>query len=149
MAATKKDSTDDKFNEAAKLLIDQMPDHTSQLIEKLAEQAYVPLWQMVCGILLAQYSAGTLSIYQIDPAWKDGLRKQMNKCKQCGKMFKSRHIGQPYCTNECGLKAIGQWHEEEDEGVKERVVADSPTSADAGVVAHDSGWADGSALPAA
>ena len=97
----------EELNKAAQLVIDQIPDHAGQLINTLATQFSVPIWQYTAGILLAVHLEGRLSEFRLDPAWKDGLKTKELICKQCGKTFKPRHIGQPYCSNECGTIATG------------------------------------------
>jgi len=98
-----------RLNDSALLLIDQLPDHIGQLLENLSTQYQIPIWQYTVGVILAVHLEGRLSEFRLDPAWKDGLKTKELQCKYkpCSKMFKPRHIGQPYCSNECGLAATG------------------------------------------
>lgn len=96
-----------RLNTAASGLLEQLPDHAGQLVHSLAKQYQMPLWQYTCGILLAVHLEGRLSEFRLDPAWRDGLKTKELTCKHCGKSFKPRHIGQPFCSNECGLLATG------------------------------------------
>jgi len=96
-----------KLNQAAADLLEQLPDHAGQLVHSLCKQYQMPLWQYTAGILLAVHLEGRLSEFRLDPAWKDGLKTSELICKHCGKSFKPRHIGQPYCSNECGMAAVG------------------------------------------
>ena len=96
-----------QLNDAAQLLIDQLPDHAGELLESLAKQYTMPLWQYTTGILLAVHLEGRLSEFRLDPAWKSGLKTKELICKHCKKPFTPKHIGQPYCSNECGLAATG------------------------------------------
>lgn len=94
------------LNKAASELLAQLPDHVGQLVHSLSKQYRMLLWQYTCGILLAVHLEGRLSEFQLDPAWKQGLRTQTLKCKHCNKDFTPRRINQVYCSNECGLKAL-------------------------------------------
>ena len=102
-----------KLNNAARELLEQIPDHAGQLVHELAKQTQIPLWQHVCGVLLAVHQEGRLSEFRLDPAWKDGLRTKELVCKHCGKKFNPRHVNQPYCSNACGMAAnpIGPFKE--------------------------------------
>jgi len=102
---TKLDLQSAKLNAAATLLLEQLPDHAGQLVHELAKQYQIPLWQYLGGVLLAVHLEGRLSEFRLDPAWKDGLRTKELQCQYCKKMFKPRHVNQPYCSNECGLAA--------------------------------------------
>jgi len=96
-----------ELDKAAELLLGQIPDHAGELVHSLSKQFQIPLWQYLDGILLAVHLEGRLSEFRLDPAWKDGLKTKELKCKHCNKMFKPVHIGQPYCSNECGFAATG------------------------------------------
>jgi len=96
-----------ELNKAAQLVIDQIPDHAGQLINTLSKQFSIPVWQYTAGILLAVHLEGRLSEFRLDPAWKDGIKTKELICKHCNKPFAPQHIGQPYCSNECGLAATG------------------------------------------
>jgi len=92
----------DRLEAGAEMLVDQLPDHIGELVHELAKEYVLPLWHIVCGVLLEVHSQGHLSAFQLDPAWRDGLRQREYKCKHCGETFKPIHIGQPYCSNKCG-----------------------------------------------
>ena len=94
-----------KLNDSARLLLSQLPDHVGELVENLSSQYQIPIWQYTTGILLAVHLEGRLSEFRLDPAWKDGLKTKELVCKHCNKSFKPLHIGQPYCSNTCGLEA--------------------------------------------
>jgi hypothetical protein len=96
------------LNDAAQLIIDQLPDHAGELLVALKDQYRVELWQYVCGVMLTMHLEGRLADFRLDPAWREGLKKKELECKYCHKMFAPRHIGQPYCSNECGLRADGK-----------------------------------------
>lgn len=128
-----------RLNDSASMLLRQLPDHAGQLVETLAKQYSMPIWQYVTGILLAVHLEGRLSEFRLDPAWKDGLKTKELKCqyKPCSKMFKPRHIGQPYCTNECGTKATGPKEIQDVTNITNIPTPVMPKSADASTVA---GW---------
>lgn len=97
-----------KLNQAALDLLLQLPDHAGQLVQSLAKQYQMPLWQYISGILLAVHLEGRLSEFRIDPAWREGFKTKTLKCKHCNKDFVPRHINQPFCSNECGLSATAR-----------------------------------------
>ena len=128
-----------KLNQAAKDLLEQLPDHAGQLVHSLAKQFQMPLWQYACGILLAVHLEGRLSEFRVDPAWKAGLKTKELKCKYCGSVFTPRHINQPYCSNECGLAATGPKPKKEPKpNVAVNVRAASPDNIPSGGV--NSNW---------
>ena len=96
--------TQDKLNDAANLLLDQIP-QAKELTTILAEEHFAPIWKITCGVLLAAHLEGRLSAFYLDPAWEDGLRQKESTCKHCGKTFEPINIAQPYCSNKCGLAA--------------------------------------------
>jgi len=53
---------------------------------------------------------GRLSAFHWDPAWQDGVKETIRECEFCGQEFRPERIAQPYCSNECGLKANKQWY---------------------------------------
>jgi len=101
--------TPERLNLAAEALLKQLPDHAGDLVVSLSKQFTLPIWQYVTGILLAVHLEGRLSEFRLDPAWKDGLKQNLLRCQwtACGKMFKPRHIGQKFCSNDCGNLATG------------------------------------------
>ena len=103
--------SDEKLNAAAKMLIDQLPDHVGELVEVLTEEYQLPLWHLVDGILLEVHSEGRLSAFTIDPAWREALKQKMLRCQyeDCGKLFQPKWIGQLYCSNACGNAAAGKF----------------------------------------
>uniref|UniRef100_A0A6M3IJ19 Uncharacterized protein n=1 Tax=viral metagenome TaxID=1070528 RepID=A0A6M3IJ19_9ZZZZ len=127
-----------KLNSSAEALLDQLPDHAGQLVHSLATQYSIPIWQYTCAILLAVHMEGRLSEFRLDPAWKDGLRTKELICKHCGTKFSPRHIGQPFCSNDCGLAAAGQLHKEDKPNGPTRDPI--PSKHSDVVVDGDSGW---------
>ena len=95
------------LNQAAIDLLHQLPDHADQLVHSLAKQYQQPIWRIACGMWLALHLEGRMSEFRVDPAWKHGFKTRELTCqyKPCGKKFPPRHIGQLYCSNECGLSA--------------------------------------------
>lgn len=99
--------TEFRLNLAARLLLDQLPDHVGELAITLAHEYQLPLWHFMCGVILEVHYEGRLSSFQIDPAWKDGFKQKELVCQwtECGKKFKPLRIAQKFCSNECGIKA--------------------------------------------
>jgi hypothetical protein len=106
---TKLQEKEDSLNQAAKDLLEQLPDHAGQLVHSLTKQYQQPLWQTTCGMLLALHLEGRMSEFRIDPAWKQGFKTHELQCqyKPCSKKFPPRHLGQLYCSNDCGLLDAG------------------------------------------
>ena len=94
--------TIDDIEEAAQLIISQMPDYVGELLDELAKQAYLPKWQIVGGILFEAYNNGYMSAYTLDPAWKDGFKLELSECNYCHDEFMPIRVGQLFCCNECG-----------------------------------------------
>jgi len=97
--------TDEHLNSAARMLLEQIPEHAYELMHVLCDENQVPMWHVVAGQLLAAHLDGRLSAFQLDPAWRQGLRQQVLVCKLCEKEFKPKRLGQIYCGSVCGLKA--------------------------------------------
>lgn len=134
---SEKDLNESTLNDYANTLVTQLPDHIGEQVTDLAREFKVPLWQMVCGFMLDSYQLGRLSAFQLDPAWKDGLRGTQYVCNFCGQPFKARHINQLFCSNECGL------------GLTKEETPDEPVDSLASVAASDSGMGgDGDSSPA-
>lgn len=133
--------TEKRLNEAAQLIINQLPDHAGQLIEELSKQNYTELWQMTAGIILSVHMEGRLSSFILDPAWRDGVKQKDHTCKyeECKKIFKPIHIGQLYCSNECGLRADNQIFEDEKVGILKHAPSE-PKSDSPKLDNTDAGW---------
>lgn len=91
-----------KLNAAAKLLLDQLPDNCGELVYDIQKDYQLPLWHLLCGILLSMHQEGRLSAFTVDPSWKEGFRQESLQCQQCNKIFKPINIGQLFCSNDCG-----------------------------------------------
>lgn len=137
------------LDQATKRLIKQLPDHVYELLEEFASEHARPLWQTTLGVILNSYTLGLLSQIQYDPAWVDGVRQDKSTCKQCGAEFKPINLGQPYCSNECGLRAAGEWHD--DSGVPDRSIdadgGNNTRGASAHVADPISDWVDPDFVP--
>uniref|UniRef100_A0A6M3J5L8 Uncharacterized protein n=1 Tax=viral metagenome TaxID=1070528 RepID=A0A6M3J5L8_9ZZZZ len=134
--------TNTKLNLASKTLIEQLPDHVSELIVELAQQNRVELWHITAGVLLSVYMEGRLSAFVLDPAWQEGLRQKDCTCQYepCGKKFKGKHIGQLYCSNECGLLASGQKFDEVENFVELKPAPIEPGAIDSVSASPPAGW---------
>lgn len=100
----KPEITTNDLDNAAELLLQQLPDNAGELVRILRTEYEMPLWQLFCGILLAMHLEGRLSAFTLDPAWRDGIRQRDLVCKKCKKPFTPIHINQLYCTDICGNK---------------------------------------------
>ena len=100
-----KQITKDALDNAAALLLAQLPDQCGELVTNLRDEYAIPLWQLFCGILLAMHLEGRLSAFQLDPAWQDGLRQHDLLCGWCKTSFTPRWIAQKYCSEKCGVAA--------------------------------------------
>lgn len=107
--------TEEQLVRSAERLIDQLPDQIGELVRVLQGEYQLPLWHLVCGILLEVHSEGRLSSFQIDPAWREGLRQKMLRCQYepCGKLFKPKWLAQQFCSNACGLASQGKFPQSE------------------------------------
>ncbi len=97
--------TDAQLEAAAGMLLEQLPDGLMELFDVLCTDYGLTRWKLVCGIMLDVYMQGRLSAFTIDPSWNDGTRTKDAVCKMCKKTFRPKYIGQPFCSNDCGIKA--------------------------------------------
>jgi hypothetical protein len=95
---------EEELTKAAQLLMDCLPDHASELIHEISKD-YSPVWQVFAGVVLEAHMNGVLSAFTTDPAWQEGLKQYIYKCKFCDKEFTPKQYGQLYCSNECGFEA--------------------------------------------
>jgi len=111
----KPEITAEALNAAAELLLSQLPEHAVELFGVIAGDYTLPIWQVVAGCLVSIHMEGRVSAFTLDPDWLDGFKQDELKCHYvpCGATFTPKRIGQLYCSNECGLRAIGQWHDTE------------------------------------
>jgi hypothetical protein len=93
------EATLDKYTEELLLCL---PEHASELMHELAKDYKLPIWQLFCGVVLEVHTQGNLSNFSMDPAWAEGLKQYDYACKHCQKKFKPFHLGQIFCSNECG-----------------------------------------------
>ena len=95
-------STSDELERGIDLLLEQMPDYVQDLVSDIANQALLPKWQLLGGILFEAYNNGYLSAYTLDPSWKDCFKPQESVCNFCKKTYMPVRVGQLYCSNDCG-----------------------------------------------
>jgi len=115
-----KNLTKEDLNKAAELIALQLPDRAIELLKSIQKDHKIEFWQLICGILLEVETEGRLSAFTLDPSWEKGLKQEELICKRCGKKFKPRCIGQPYCSNECGLAAEEEKRKNQEKEKKEK-----------------------------
>lgn len=96
------------MEEACVMLMRALPDFAVTGITMAAKNQNLPLWMEVCGLLMADFQAGTLYSPNIDPSWHGAnpILQEETECPECQKIFKPKRRGQKYCCNECGSIAI-------------------------------------------
>ena len=123
-------STSDELERGIDLLLEQMPDYVQDLVSDIANQALLPKWQLLGGILFEAYNNGYLSAYTLDPSWKDGFKPQESVCGFCKKTYMPVRVGQLYCSNDCGcgITDLSQFEPEVEEEVVEIETQPQPES---------------------
>jgi len=99
---------DEELNKATDLLMSCLPDHAEELVHELAKDYQLPYWQVFAGVVYAAHLQGSMSGFTTEPAWAEGVKHYIYRCKQCGQEFKPTHVGQLYCTTLCGNTATEQ-----------------------------------------
>lgn len=102
MQPTKKKLDEATLNKHTEDLLLCLPEHASELMHQIADDYHLPIWQIFCGIVLEVHMQGNLSNFYLEPAWAEGLKQYEYICKHCNKTFTPIHIGQVFCSNECG-----------------------------------------------
>lgn len=97
--------SDVKLDEAAELLMQQLPAGANELLRVLSLDNKVSIWWCVCGVLMEAYIGGRLSAMTFDPDWHREFKQPSNVCAMCNKQFDPTQIGQVYCSNNCGNAA--------------------------------------------
>jgi len=99
------------LNEAARLLIEQLPERLPQVFKETAEQQSIPIWMLLVGLMQKAYDAGEHTAPVLDPTWMRTnaavAHDHGNAICACGcdESFHRRWPGQLYKDNEHGVRA--------------------------------------------
>lgn len=99
-------ASSDVLAEATNLLLSALVPHVKDAIIFHASCLKIPAWKLVLGVLNMAQASSLLSTPLLDPAWNavNPIMEPLAKCKECGKTFKPKRRGQPFCSTECGAK---------------------------------------------
>ena len=97
------------INEAAKLLMEFLPQETQDRILEAREGFKVPLWQMLLGYVMKCRDRDEVWSPHLLSMWEDGLSPNAPRpCKTCGQTFKSKFPEAMFCCNPCHFGKIAE-----------------------------------------
>lgn len=100
-----------ELEQGAERLVEMLPERERQLLQDVAEQMSLPLWMLVCGLLLRVVDMGEQTAPALPPDWLASnpvVRERVLPdvdCPICGQRFTPKWMGQVYDRVECGAVA--------------------------------------------